>query len=421
MFSAMDAGGQGAPAAGGTGAADLGAGISRRLVALLAVACGATVANLYYAQPLLHTLGRDFGVSNATAGLLFTVGQVGYGLGLAFLVPLGDLRERRVLISITLTLTGAGMALTALAPGIAVFAAGTAVVGFTSVMAMVIVPMSSALAAEHERGRVVGTVMSGLLIGILVARTVSGLLADVVSWRLVYWFGAAAMIAVAAALRRALPPVPPTTSVSYGELLRSVLALIAEQPVLRQRMLLGALCFGCFNTLWTTLSFLLSGPPFGYSNAVIGLFGVVGVAGAAAASVAGRLADRGQLGRTTSAGLALLLASWGLLVLGKTSVVWLILGIAVLDLAAQALHISNQNAIYALAPEARSRLTTAYMVAYFIGGATFSALSATVYDSSGWDGVCLLGAGAALAALALWALTATAGRRAVARAQAAGD
>jgi predicted MFS family arabinose efflux permease len=421
MLVRMDSGGQDDRGAGQDGAAELDGGISRRLVLLLAVACGATVANLYYAQPLLQTLGRDFGVSDGTAGLLFTIGQIGYVLGLAFLVPLGDLRERRGLITATLTITGAGMALTALAPGVGVFAVGIAIVGFTSVMAMVIVPMSSSLAAEQERGRVVGTVMSGLLIGILLARTVSGLLAEVVSWRLVYWFGAAAMLSTAAALRRALPRVPPTTSVSYGELLRSVLALVSEQPVLRRRMLLGALTFGCFNTLWTSLSFLLSGPPFDYGNAVIGLFGVVGVVGAAAASVAGRLADRGHLQKTTAAGLLVMLLSWGVLALGGTSVIALIVGIAVLDLAAQAVHISNQNAIYALAPEARSRLTTAYMVAYFIGGATCSALSAAVYDSHGWDGVCILGAAVALVAVGAWAVTASSGRRTLARAQAAGD
>ena len=300
--------------------ATLCAGMSRSLVLLLAVACGGAVANLYYAQPLLHTLAQAFAVSNGTAGLLVTVSQIGYVLGLALLVPLGDLRERRGLICMALVVTAAALAVAAAAPGIVVFGAAIAAVGVTSVVAQVIVPMSSSPAAEHERGRVVGTVMSGLLIGILGARTVTGL--------------------VAAAL--------------------------------------------------------------GYGNAVIGL---AGVAGAGAAPAAGRLADRGHGTLTTSATVVVLLASWGILAAGHTSVIALIIGIAVLDLGVQGLHISNQSAIYALAPEARSRLTTAYMVSVFVGGAVLSAVTASLYGSDGWSGVCVLGAATALLALTVWVAT----------------
>ena len=323
------------------------AGLSRRLVLLLAVACGAAVANLYYAQPLLHTLAQAFGVSDGTAGLLITVTQVGYVIGLTLLVPIGDLRERRGLISATLVVTAAALAVAAAAPSIAVFGAAILVVGLTSVVAQVIVPMSSSLAAEHERGRVVGTVMSGLLIGILLARTVSGLIAAALGWRVVFVLAATGMLALAATLRRALPKVAPTTELSYGGLLRSVLALVREEPVLRQRMILGALTFGCFSTLWTSLAFLLAGAPYHYGNAVIGLFGLAGVAGAAAASVVGRLADRGHGSTASTVSILVLLASWAALAAGRSSVLVLIIGIAVLDLGAQGLHISNQSAIYA--------------------------------------------------------------------------
>jgi predicted MFS family arabinose efflux permease len=386
-------------------AARLGAGISRRLVLLLALACGAAVANLYYAQPLLGTLARAFNVSDGTAGLLITVTQLGYVVGLALLVPLGDLRERRGLITGTLLVTSAGLAVAALAPGIAVFGAALGIVGVTSVVAQVIVPMSSSMAADHERGQVVGTVMSGLLIGILLARTLSGVIAAVLGWRTVFWFGAAAMLALAATLRRALPKVPPTSELSYGGLLRSVVVLIGEEPVLRRRMILGALGFGGFSTLWTALAFLLAGAPYHYGNAVIGLFGLAGVAGAAAASIAGRLADRGHGGRASTAAILITLASWALLADGKTSVIALVAGIAVLDLGVQGLHISNQSAIYALSPEARSRLTTAYMVSCFLGGAVLSAATSVLYASSGWDGVCVLGAVTALLALVAWVAT----------------
>ncbi|MFZ0043625.1 MAG: MFS transporter [Solirubrobacteraceae bacterium] len=385
----------------------LGGGISRGLVLLLATTCGAAVANLYYAQPLLHTLAQDFDVSDGTAGLIITIGQIGYGLGLAFLVPLGDLHERRRLITFTMAISAVGMVLAAVAPSFAVFGSALFLVGVTSVVAMVIVPMSSSMAVPSQRGRVVGTVMSGLLIGILLARTISGLVASAFGWRVMYWLGALAMVTLATALRRRLPPVPPTTDLTYRQLLRSILALVREQPILRQRMMIGAMTFGCFNVLWTSLAFLLSGPPYDYGNAVIGLFGLVGLAGAAAATVTGRLTDRGLVRHVTTATILLLLLSWPLLAAGKTSVIALIVGIAVLDLGAQGLHIANQSAIYALSPDARSRLTTAYMVAYFIGGGVLSALTATVYVTDGWDGVCVLGAATALVALAVWVVTET--------------
>jgi predicted MFS family arabinose efflux permease len=381
----------------------LGGGVSRRLVLLLAVACGTTVANLYYAQPLLNTLAHAFSVSQGTAGLLITISQIGYVLGLALLVPSGDLQERRGLITVALVITAAGLVVMAVALSYAVFAGALALVGFTATAAQVIVPMSASLAAETERGRAVGTVMSGLLIGILLARTFSGLLAAALGWRGVFWVAAGIMVALALTLRARLPRVPATTDMRYRGVLRSVLSLIAAEPVLRLRMALGFLAFGCFSTLWTSLSFLLSAAPFDYGNAVIGLFGLAGIAGAAAATGAGRLADRGRGRQATWATAILMVASWPILYAGKTSVVWLVVGIAVLDLGVQGIHISNQSAIYALAPEARSRLTTAYMVSYFLGGAALSALSSVLYASGGWEGVCVIGATTGVAALALWA------------------
>ncbi len=389
----------------GAGHAELGGGISRGLVLLLATACGTAAANLYYAQPLLHTLAGAFGVSDGTAGLLITISQLGYVLGLALLVPLGDLHERRGLITGTMVLTAIALALAAAAPAFAVMGAALAIVGVTSVVAQIVVPMSSSLSTERERGSVVGTVMSGLLIGILLARTVSGLIAAAMGWRTVFWFAAAAMVILAATLRRVLPRIPPTTDLSYGGLLRSVVSLVREEPNLRQRMMVGALTFGCFSTLWTSLAFLLSGAPYHYGNGVIGLFGLVGVVGALTASGAGRLADRGHNGPATTVSILIMLASWGIMALGQSSVVALIVGIALLDLGVQGIHISNQSAIYALRPEARSRLTTAYMVAYFLGGAALSAITSSLYGSDGWGAICLLGGATALLALVIWAVT----------------
>jgi predicted MFS family arabinose efflux permease len=385
--------------------AEPGAGISRSLVGLLAFSCGATVANLYYAQPLLHTIAHAFSVSNGTAGLLVTVSQAGYVVGLALVVPLGDRLERRGLIASTLVVTAAALGLAAAAPTFAVFAIALALIGVTVVVAQIIVPMSSSLASEEQRGSVVGTVMSGLLIGILVARTVGGVLAQLLGWRAVFVIAAVAMLILSAVLRWALPRVPATERLPYPTLLRTVLRLVREEPLLRQRMLLGSTAFGCFSVLWTSLAFLLSGPPYRYGNAVIGLFGLAGLAGALAAQVAGRLADRGHGRHATTGSIVVLLLSWGLLAFGRSSLIALIVGIAVLDLGAQAMHISNQSAIYSLHGQARSRLTTAYMVAYFMGGVALSAASTALYSAGGWGAVCALGAATAAVGLVSWLVT----------------
>jgi predicted MFS family arabinose efflux permease len=299
----------------------------------------------------------------------------------------------------------AGLGLAAAAPSFALFAIAVAALGVTAVLAQIIVAMSSSLAGDHERGGVVGTVMSGLLIGILVARTISGVVAQLLGWRLIFVLAAVAMVALAGVLRWALPEVPVTERLRYPALLGTVLHLIRDEPLLRQRMLLGATAFGCFSVLWTSVAFLLSGPPYHYGSAVIGLFGLAGLAGALAAPVAGRLSDRGRGRAAMSGSILLLLLSWGLLAFGKTSVIPLIAGIVVLDLGAQAMHISNQSAVYSLHGQARSRLTTAYMVAYFSGGVALSAATSVLYSSGGWGAVCALGAGTAAVGLITWLVT----------------
>jgi predicted MFS family arabinose efflux permease len=386
-----------------------GGGVGRRLVLLLALTSGAAVATMYYAQPLLHTLAKAFGVSTTTAGLLVTVSQIGYVLGLAFVVPLGDLMERRRLIVISIVLVAVGEGVQAVTPNFGLFAAALFLTAIASCVAQVIVPLVSYLAVEDQRGAAVGTVMSGLLFGILLARTVSGLIASAFGWRMVFALAGLLVLALAAVLWRALPVVPRTSELPYRQALRSVASLARTEPLLRQRMVLGACAMGCFSVLWTALTFLLSGEhgsPYHYGNAAIGLFGLAGVAGAAAAQFSGRLADHGHLQIATGGGLVALLVSWVLLALGAHSLLALIAGIVVLDLGVQGLHISNQAAIYTLHPEARSRLTTAYMVAYFLGGVILSALTSVLYATYGWHTVCLLGAATALLAVAAWALTA---------------
>lgn len=377
--------------------------MDRRLVLLLAVTCGTAVANIYYVQPLLDTVAAALGVGTGTAGLLVTASQVGYCAGLALLVPLGDLVERRRLIVVLLLLAALAQAISAAAPAFAVLAAGLVLAGVCSVAAQVVVPMASSMAAPQERGRIVGTVMSGLLIGILLARTLSGLIAEVGDWRLVFAVAAGVMLVLAAVLWRRLPEAPPTAGdTTYGAILRSVLGLVRAEPVLRQRMWLGALSMGGFSILWTAVAFLLAGEHYGYGDGVIGLFGLAGLAGAAMSPVAGRLADAGHGRLAQTLALAALPVSWGLLALGGTSLVALLAGIVVLDFAVQGTQIVNQSTIYALRPEARSRITTAYMVAYFLGGVAGSSAASAVYAAGGWGAACGLGAGVALVGLASW-------------------
>lgn len=371
---------------------DEGTHLSRWLVLLLAVVVGASVANLYYAQPLLHDIATDADVSDGTAGLLVTASQLGYAVGLALLVPLGDLLERRRLVVLLMVLTGLASLVVAVVPSFPLVLAAIAVVGLAASVTQIVVPLSASLADDAERGRVVGTVMSGLLIGILTARTVGGVLAEVGGWRVVFIAAAALMFLLAGVLRCVLPPVAPTAGhLRYGQLLRSVGALVVEEPVLRQRMVLGAVGMTCFTTLWTALAFLLSGPHYGFGPATIGLFGLAGLAGAAMAPLSGRLADRGHGHRVAPAGFALLVLSWVLLAVGGSSLVALLAGIVALDLAQQALQINHQSTIYALRPEARSRLTTAFVVSIFLGGAAASAIASFLYAADGWTAVTVFG------------------------------
>jgi len=370
-------------------------------VLLLAVATGVIVASNYYAQPLLQVLAEAFGLGADRVGWVVTVAQLSYATGLLLIVPLGDRVERRRLIVVLFVLAAVGLAISATAGHFPQLLAGTALSGLCAVAAQIIIPHAATLAAPERRGRVVGTLMAGLLLGILLARTASGVLAGLGAWHTVYQVAGVALLVMAVALARSLPAHRPGTSLSYPRLIGSVLALLRDEPVLRRRSLLGALLFAGFSVFWTPLAFLLSGPAYGYSITTIGLFGLVGAAGALAASRAGRLSDRGLGRRVTVGGLLLLLASWLVLLLAPASLAALIVGVLALDVAVQAVHIDNQSTIYRLDESARSRITAAYMTCYFIGGASGSALGTQAWTRHGWNGVCAVGVLLALAALGL--------------------
>jgi predicted MFS family arabinose efflux permease len=378
--------------------------MSRSLIALFAIATGQAVASNYLAQPLLEAIRRDFGVTAGLAGLIVTVAQLGYAVGLVLLLPLGDLFERRRLITALAAITAVFLAAAALAPSLGLFLAAAGLIGFTSVMAQILVPFAAGLSPEDERGRVVGIVMSGLLLGILLARTVSGLVAQVAGWRAVYGVAATLMAVQMIVLYKRLPTFRQRVSLSYPRLLGSVLEIARAEPVLRWRAVYGALSFAAFSVLWTTLAFLLSGPHYGYGEATIGLFGLVGATGATAATLAGRFSDRGWKNRLTGLSSLLLLVSFLFIWRGATSLGALLVGIIVLDVGAQALHITNQSEVYRLQPDARSRINAFYMVSCFIGAAAGSATAAFAYGTDGWNGVCILGAGFGMASIVWWAI-----------------
>lgn len=377
-------------------------GLSPALILLMSVATGLAVASNYYAQPLLDTIARAFNLSASSAGFIVTAAQLGYAAGLLFLVPLGDMFERRMLIVSMTLLAAGGMLITASSQSLTMMIIGTALTGLFSVVAQILVPLAATLASPEKRGKVVGTIMSGLLLGILLARTVAGLLASLGGWRTVYWVASVLMVVMALALWRGLPKVKQENHLNYPQLLASVFSLFTQDKLLRTRALLGCFTFANFSILWTSMAFLLAAPPFNYSEGVIGLFGLAGAAGALGARPAGGLADKGKSHMTTTAGLVLLLLSWAAIWYGHISVLALIVGILVLDLTVQGVHITNQTVIYRVKPEARNRLTAGYMTSYFIGGAAGSLISASAWQHAGWTGVCAIGAIMAVLNLLVW-------------------
>ena len=383
-------------------AAPEGPGLSHRMVLLLAVCTGLSVASLYYVQPLLDAIKRSLHMGTATAGLVVSVTQVGYVAGLVLLVPLGDLFARRVLIPLMAVGIALCLFLVSAAPSSGVLLVGCVAVGALSVAAQVAVAFTASLASDAERGRVVGTVMSGLLLGILLARTAAGYLAELGGWRTPFRVAAVVMAVLAVVLWRSLPQDHARSRVHYLRLIVSVPVLLKEEPLILLRSVYGAAAFGAFNAFWTPLAFLLSGSPYHYSTSTIGLFGLFGVAGAVTASFAGRWADRGGAPAMTGITSALLLLTWAAIVAGEHSLLALIIGVVVLDFAVQGLHITNQSLIYRLRPEARSRITSAYMALYFVGGVIGSVTASAAYSAGGWGAASAVGAAFGLVAAVLW-------------------
>ena len=370
-------------------------GISASLTILLATACGIIVANLYYAQPLVGLISTAIGLSTSSAGLIVTLTQIGYVVGLLFVVPLGDIVENRKLVVVSLLLSAVAMIATVFVKHGIFFLVASFFIGLGSVAAQVLVPFASYLASEATRGRVVGNVMSGLLLGIMLSRPISSLVADIWGWNAIFALSAAVIIILAIVLSKVLPTRKPTANTNYAALLGSMWQLLRTTPILRRRAIYHACVFATFSLFWTTVPLLLSSPTFHFSQKAIALYALVGVAGAVAAPVAGRLADRGWTRPATGIALAIVIISLLLPLIIRSSspvgIAVLVIAAILLDMGVSANLVLSQRLIFSLGPEVRSRLNGLFMAIFFLGGAIGSSIGGWAYASGGWSAALWVG------------------------------
>lgn len=371
------------------------------LTLLFSLTSALAVANVYFAQPLLESMAKSLSVEPAVIGMVVTMTQIGYAAGLLFIVPLGDVVNRKHLVMTQLLLLATALIIAGFSQNWAIFLGAMVFVGLMAVVVQIVVAYAASLAAPHQRGKVIGTVTSGVVLGILLARFTSGVIADIAGWRAVYLSSASLMLMMAAILYKAIPSSPqPQMKRSYRMLMMSVLRLFITEPTLRIRGTFALLIFAAFSVLWTSLVLPLSARLLSHTQ--IGMFGLAGIAGAMAASKAGQWADRGLGQRTTELSLALLLLSWLPIAWAETSLLLLIIGIIALDFAVQAVHVTNQSLIFSARPDAQSSLIGAYMCFYSVGSALGAIASTQFYSLWGWHAVCALGSAISVAALLFW-------------------
>jgi len=370
----------------------------RGALGLLAAISGLSVANLYYAQPLAAMMADTLHVSASAIGLSLMACQLGYALGMLLLVPLGDGRERRGLMLKTALAASLTLLLVAAAPSLPMLAGSCFLVGLASCLPQMALPFAVGLVPLERRGHAIGLVMGGLLTGILLSRTASGLLAAVVGWRATFASAAALMVAVALTLRLALPRQEPEQPLAWRAIIGSLAAVVRGQPLLRRQSWVGAAGFASFSVFWSTLSFQLA--QLGHGSQVAGLFGVLGLSGVAAAPIVGRFSGAVRPTRINGVGLLAVVASFAVFGAFGSSLAALALGVVLLDAGVQASHLANQTIVLGLSPALRNRLNAVYMVSYFLGGAAGTVTAALAWERAGWAGVSALGAAFALAGLA---------------------
>ncbi|WBB69201.1 MFS transporter [Micromonospora sp. WMMD812] len=378
--------------------------MSCRLTLLFALAAGAAIGNLYWAQPLLGFIAGDLRAATATAGWLVTATQVGYAVGVLLLVPLGDVLDRRRFVPVMLLASAAALLLCALAPSIGVLLLALGVLGVTTISGQLLTPLAGDLAGDTHRGRVVGVVGSGTLTGILASRTISGFVASAAGWRGIFALAAVVAVLLAVLLYRAIPPLAPRTRMPYPQVIASVGAVVMRERAARWTLVLGATGFAVFSLFWTALTFLLSCPPFRYPVAVIGVFGLAGLAGVLSGLHGGRLHDRGWSLPATGAAWVVALGAFVVAAFAGRSVALIIIAIIMIDVALQTQALLNRARLFALSHEARSRLNTALATGNFIGAAIGSAAATTLWSAGGWTAVTITGTALCCFALAVWAL-----------------
>jgi predicted MFS family arabinose efflux permease len=357
----------------------------------MAVACGACVANFCYNQPLLGAFAVYFNATAAQVGWVAMASQIGYGLGLLFFLPLGDIVERRKLILTLIYLCAVTLVGTAFAPSLSLLIVGNFLIGATCMGAQILIPIAVEMSPPSEQGRTVGVMMTGLLGGILLARTLAGVIGDHFGWRAMFGLAAVMMVALALLLRTRLPHRAPTVTMRYRDLMVSLWHVLKSQPRLWRPSIIGALSFGSFTAFWTSLSFLMA-EHFHRGSTETGLFGVVGLAGALVAPYSGKLADKRGAAFTVTLALTVILAAFGVMWLWVT-IPALILGVLLMDVGVQTVQVAEQGKVLSLMPEARSRINTLYMVSRFVGGAAGSMVGAVAWSHSGWSGVCVAALG----------------------------
>lgn len=389
-----------------------GPALSRGMTIIMAAACGAVAANLYYAQPLIALISPDVGLSPAAGGLPVTLTQIGYGIGLLLVVPAGDLVENRRLLTATLCATALLLVVAGSAPWASLFLIASLFIGIMAVGAQILVPMAAHMAEEDRRGAVVGNVMSGLLVGILLARPISSLIAASFGWRAVFYFSAVVMTMMALALSRILPRRVPAGGFSYVALLASLVHLVRDTPVLRRKALYHMAFFANFSLFWTAVPLQLASPAFGFTQRGIAMFALAGAAGAIFAPFAGRFADRGWSKAVTATSMALVVVAFPLAYLGGTygSLPTLLAAALLLDIGVTGNLIVGQRAINQLGNEHRSRLNGLYVAAFYFGGAMGSAVAAFAFSHEGWGGVSAIGLAVAIAAILYFAFQVWKGR-----------
>jgi predicted MFS family arabinose efflux permease len=365
--------------------------LKKRDVVFMAFCTGLIVANIYYVQPLVVLISHDFGVAESNAGSLSFYTQCGYALGLLFFVPLGDKVERRIHILATTSVSVIALIGAALAPSIFLLKIFCLLIGFTCIVPQLILPLAAHLSSQQKRGKVIGIIMSGLLIGILLSRTVSGLLGAWLGWRGMFWIAALITLILLIFMRLLFPVSKPSYKGNYLSLMRSLLTLTKEQPLLREASAINALTFSSFGMFWTTVVLHLANEPFNFNSDRIGLFGLAAAAGAMAAPLIGGVADKKNPRIAIGIGLSMSLLSFVIFYLSGNTIWGMIAGIIMLDLGQQSVHVSNQARIYTMMPHARNRLNTVYMTISFVGTALGSAIGLLVWDAKKWPGICAMG------------------------------